>query len=202
MRDGGILAVGKHFPGSGDADPHEGLPLFSFDASDPEGRQVLPFRTAIRDFGLGALMSSHVVAPSLDPELPVTLSARAQTEHLRERLGFGGIVMTDDINMKALTKGLDPGAAAVAAIASGADMIMYLDEDVQRIHAALVRAAGDGGLPLRRLEDAVTRILERKIDLDLWSRASEGRRIEERLEEFTRLKAEGDAFLARFRASR
>jgi beta-N-acetylhexosaminidase len=190
----------------------------------------------VKEHRLAALMTSHVLAPSLDPGLPVTLSSRVQKDYLRDTLGFGGIVLTDDINMRALTEGRDPEKAAVMAIAAGADMIMYLAEDIAGIHAALVRAvqetaagaSGDGGLPTARvgglsearLDEAVTRIIEQKLLLDLWNRsrelteavitaggteargpaASEGAALGRRLEEFGRLKAEGDALLRRIKA--
>jgi beta-N-acetylhexosaminidase len=250
MRDGGILAAGKHFPGSGDGDPHDGLPVFSYDLTDPDQHQILPFRRVVSGHGLAALMTSHVLTPSLYPPSlgpgpPATLSGRVQTGYLRDFLGFRGMVMTDDINMGALTGGMSEKDAAlaarrdaVAALAAGADMIMYLAEDIEGLHGALVGAVressawdGDGGfpgyrgLPEARLDDAVTRIIEQKIRLDLWNRSGElaeaaaaaGRTaprpadttpprpaggtedaLRRRLEDFARLKAEGDLLLRRF----
>jgi len=167
MRDGGILAVGKHFPGSGDGDPHANLPLYGFDLADPDHPQILPFREAISPGGLAAVMTSHVRAPALDRERPVTLSRKAQQEYLRNTLGFRGLILTDDINMKALSEGPPAmegppvgraggsgeaapaageegsggkaGRTAAEAIAAGADMIMYLEKDIVDVHRALVR---------------------------------------------------------------
>jgi len=214
MRDGGILAAGKHFPGSGDGDPHDGLPTFGFDLRETDPPQLLPFREAVSRHRLAAVMTSHVMAPSLDPERPVTLSRAVQTDYLRNVLGFRGMVLTDDINMKALAEGRDPGRTAAEAIGAGADMFMYLEKDITGVHRSLVRAAGDGGLGGERLDEAVVRILEAKIALGLvgWAaekaaagteagpKAPDGGRRTFSAAEFARLKEDGDRLLRRFRA--
>lgn len=186
MRDGGVLAVGKHFPGSGDGDPHESLPLFAFDLGDPEELQSL--HPQIRAFGeaislgeLAAVMSSHVRAPGLDPLWPVSLSSRAQEDFLRSRLGFQGLIMTDDINMKALSGNGDPAGTAAQALAAGADIIMYLEKDIPEVHRALVQLVRDGGtggeeiVSRGRLDQAVQRILEMKIALGLLDGGDDGK---------------------------
>jgi beta-glucosidase-like glycosyl hydrolase len=160
----------------------------------PENPAVQPFAAAISEQGLTALMLSHVISPSLDENLPVTLSALAQQGFLREKLGFRGIILTDDINMKALTQDRTPEEAAVMALAAGADMIMYLN-DAPRVLSALVRAVQEGRLCEARVEEAVVRIIEEKLRLGLWLRAREltDSPLKERLEEFGRVKKEGDA---------
>jgi beta-N-acetylhexosaminidase len=204
MRDAGVLAAAKHFPGTGDADPHRGLPRLGFDMSSPEAPGLLAFREAVREQALAALMVSHVIAPALDPEQPVTFSAPAQSGFLRERMRFQGIVLTDDINMKAVTLGRSPEAAAVMAVAAGADMIMYLDEYAGNIRSALVEAVRDGSLPAARLIEAVTRILEQKIAFGLWRAsgaliAAAPAGFADRLRAFETLKKEGDALVSDLR---
>ncbi|MCL1818509.1 MAG: hypothetical protein FWG35_06225 [Spirochaetaceae bacterium] len=213
MHEGGVLAVGKHFPGTGNGDPHEILERFK--ASSPFPRdpdagglppEVLPFRDAAAEHGLSTLMVSHVVAEDLDPALPVSLSAPA-ISWIREALGFDGIVLTDDVNMKALSAGRSPEEAAVMALAAGADMIMYLDErHIRGVHAALVEAVREGRVPEERLEEAVSRILEQKIALGLWEKsralteaAGENPPFAGFREEFAERKKEGDNLAARFR---
>ncbi len=207
MRSSGVLAVGKHFPGSGKGDPHEELPLSSFGSDNPDSG-ILPFRRTISENRLAGIMISHVLVPALDPDLPVTISSRIQEGYLREVIGFEGIILTDDLNMQALTRQWDPHRAAVLALQAGADMIMYLPGDFPSIHAGLLRAIADGSLSPVRLDEAVVRILEQKLAADLWNRdpsdALPGsaygadERAARRLEGFARLKTEGDELAARF----
>jgi beta-N-acetylhexosaminidase len=208
MREAGVLAAAKHFPGTGDGDPHLGLPRLALDAGLPEAPGLLPFRAAIFEYGLPALMVSHVAAPDLDSEAPVTLSAAALGGFLREGMNFQGIILTDDINMKAVTLGRGPETAAVMAVAAGADMIMYLDEYAAKVHAALVAAVRNGNLPENRVNDAVTHILEQKIAFDLWNTSRNlvtaasvpgGPAFVNRLREFEALKKEGDALVSALR---
>jgi beta-glucosidase-like glycosyl hydrolase len=204
MREGGVLAAGKHFPGTGSGDPHEASSRLDLDIGEGGGEapEIIPFQRAIADGGLAALMVSHVLVPALDPALPVSLSAPALS-FIRQRLGFEGIILTDDINMKALIRGREPGEAAVAALAAGADMVMYLDErGVAAVHAGLVRAVREGSLPQERLDGAAARVLEQKIVLDLWRKSSEliqaaqdETALSRRGAEFSCLKKEGDALL-------
>jgi beta-N-acetylhexosaminidase len=204
MREGGVLAAGKHFPGTGSGDPHEALTRLETDLSEggEETPEILPFREAVADAGLSALMVSHVLAPGLDPLLPVSLSAPALS-FIRRRLGFAGIILTDDINMKAVSAAGGAGEAAVAAIAAGADMIMYLDErGIAAVHADLVRAAREGRLPPERLEEAAARILEQKIMLNLWKTggelrraAEDGQELSRRVAAFSRLQQESSVLL-------
>jgi beta-glucosidase-like glycosyl hydrolase len=151
-------------------------------------------------------MVSHAVFPSLDPALPVSLSSPALS-WLRRRLGFEGIILTDDVNMKAVSAGRSPEEAAVMAVAAGADMIMYLDErGVTKAHAALVNAVREERLPLARLDEAVERILEQKLKRHIWNtsrrlieEASSAPALGPRLREFVELKKEGDALTAALR---
>lgn len=216
MGEGGVLAAGKHFPGTGRGDPHEVLTRLNMAIDMEEGTDpdiegggedafpsgIFPFHRAVAGGGLAALMVSHVLVPGMDPLLPVSLSGSALS-FIRRRLGFEGIILTDDINMKAVSAGRGAQEAAVAALAAGADMIMYLDErGIRAVHSALVRAVEEGRLPRERLEEAVVRVLEQKIRLNLWKRtgelmraAEDGESLSRRGGEFSLLKKEGDALL-------
>lgn len=198
MRETGVLAAAKHFPGTGDADPHSVLPRLSPRAASPGSPGLQPFSEAVFSQGLAALMLSHAAAPGFDTELPVTLSAKVQQGFLRETLGFRGIILTDDINMKALTHDRAPEEAAVMAVAAGADMIMYLDEYAPRVRDALANAVKEGLLPETRVEEAAVRIIEEKLRLGLWLKTRDlaGRSLDTRREEFRLLKEEGDALAA------
>jgi beta-N-acetylhexosaminidase len=161
LQQQGLPACGKHFPGHGDAavDSHEDLPIV--DASPDRLAHVewVPFRAAI-DAGIDALMSCHLLVPSLDEQSPATLSSAVITDRLRGQLGFGGLVLTDDMDMKAISRRFAPGEAAARAIAAGCDGILQCGGDLDRVHAALeglVRAIEDESLPARRVDDALAR---------------------------------------------
>ncbi|HOV37424.1 MAG TPA: glycoside hydrolase family 3 N-terminal domain-containing protein [Spirochaetales bacterium] len=198
MRTAGVLGVAKHFPGSGDADPHERLPKSSAHPSDPEDPLTLPFRSLHKRGLLDALMVGHVRVPSEGIEEPATLSPRILTEILRKQWRYEGLVVTDDIRMKGLSRTEDPSDAVVRALNAGADMVMYLGGDYPTIHKNLVKAVEEGRLSLHRLDEAAGRILQAKIRYGIipdTSGASHPDRLD-RVPEFQRIKAEGDRLLS------
>jgi beta-N-acetylhexosaminidase len=121
----GILPVGKHFPGHGDtsADSHEELPVVRAVWPTLLGRELLPFRRAARE-GIPALMTAHVLYPALDRALPATLSRKILHDLLRKRLRFRGTIISDALEMKAITDRYGIGEAAVLAMAAGCDVVL------------------------------------------------------------------------------
>jgi beta-N-acetylhexosaminidase len=122
-RAGGIIPVAKHFPGLGDtlADSHEVLPrALSSDAK--READLLPFRQAIAA-GVPMVMTAHVAVPQWD-EHPATLSAVALQGWLRQRLGFAGVIITDDLEMGGITTSLPAPQGAHEALAAGADLLL------------------------------------------------------------------------------
>ncbi|MDP3047708.1 MAG: glycoside hydrolase family 3 protein [Chloroflexota bacterium] len=163
-RDGGVVACGKHFPGHGDThvDSHLDLPTVNFGWERLEAVELIPFRAAIAA-GIPTLMTAHIRFPAVD-DLPATLSAKMLEGVLRQRLGFGGLIITDALNMKAIADAYGPGEATVRAIQAGADMALTLFgvEDVRAAYRALVAAVRDGTIPERRFQAAVERVLSLK----------------------------------------
>ncbi|WP_461011825.1 glycoside hydrolase family 3 protein, partial [Streptomyces capparidis] len=169
LQESGVAACVKHFPGHGDTtvDSHHAVPTIRADAHLLAARELLPFRAALAA-GSRAVMSAHILVPALDPERPATLSPAVLTGLLRapEReggLGYDGVVITDGIEMKAIsaTYGIERGA--VLAVAAGADAICVggglADEDtVLRLRDALADAVRRGELPARRLAVAAARV--------------------------------------------
>ncbi|MFD5804046.1 glycoside hydrolase family 3 protein [Streptomyces sp. NPDC127020] len=164
MQSAGVAACTKHFPGHGDTgiDSHHAVPRIDVDASVLAERDLVPFRAAIAA-GSRAVMSAHILAPALDPDRPATLSRRILTDLLRGELGYDGLIVTDGIEMRAIsgTYGIERGSAL--AIAAGADAICVggglCDEDtVRRLSDALVEAVRSGELPEERLADAADRV--------------------------------------------
>ncbi|HET6611220.1 MAG TPA: beta-N-acetylhexosaminidase [Kofleriaceae bacterium] len=161
LRAGGIIACGKHFPGHGDTseDSHLALPVLDHDLARLEAVELLPFRRAIAA-GVPVMMTAHVVFAALEAGVPATLSAAVIAGLLRERLGFAGVIVSDDLDMKAVADGYAPGDAAVRAIAAGCDaLLLCAREDVQReSQASLVRAATDDATFRNRLASAAGRV--------------------------------------------
>ncbi|MFE2882246.1 glycoside hydrolase family 3 protein [Streptomyces sp. NPDC059272] len=164
LQAAGVAACTKHFPGHGDTavDSHHALPRIDADLSVLEQRELLPFRAAIAA-GSRAVMSAHILVPTLDPDHPATLSSRILTDLLRGRLGYDGLIVTDGMEMQAIaaTYGIERGS--VLAIAAGADAIcvgggLADDETVRRLRDALVGAVRSGELPEERLAEAAERV--------------------------------------------
>ncbi|MDG9716603.1 glycoside hydrolase family 3 protein [Streptomyces sp. DH24] len=160
----GVAACTKHFPGHGDTavDSHHALPRIDADAPVLTDRELAPFRAAIAA-GTRAVMSAHILVPALDPDRPATLSRRILTDLLRGELGYDGLIVTDGMEMQAIsgTYGIERGS--VLALAAGADAIcvgggLADDETVRRLRDALVEAVRTGELPEERLADAAERV--------------------------------------------
>ncbi|GAA1924504.1 glycoside hydrolase family 3 protein [Streptomyces durmitorensis] len=164
LQSAGVAACTKHFPGHGDTavDSHHDVPRIGVDPEVLRARDLAPFRAAIAA-GSRAVMSAHILVPSLDAEYPATLSRRILTGILREELNFDGLIVTDGMEMQAIsaTYGIERGS--VLAIAAGADAIcvgggLADDETVLRLRDALVAAVRSGELSEERLADAAARV--------------------------------------------
>jgi len=133
----GVLPVGKHFPGHGgtDADSHEVLPVVRRSRKALLAREIFPFAEAVRA-GIPALMTAHVLYPALDREAPATLSGRILTGLLREKLSFRGVVFSDALEMKAISRDYGAGKAAVMAITAGCDAVLVCRGETEQAEAA------------------------------------------------------------------
>ncbi len=164
----------KHFPGHGSshADSHLGL----VDVSATWRRDELdPYSALIQEGIVDSVMTAHVFNTQLDPTYPATLSQATITGILREELGYDGVVITDDMNMQAITSQYGFDQAAVLAVQAGADLLAYgnnlvYDPDVaQRAIAALLAAVRRGELTEERIEKSYRRMLALK---GKWARTS------------------------------
>jgi beta-N-acetylhexosaminidase len=157
----GIAACGKHFPGHGDTqvDSHLELPIVEHPVERMRQVEFLPFKAAI-DAGVATVMTAHVLAPALDEKRPATLSHRVVTGLLRGELGFEGVILSDDLEMKAIAGEYAVPAAAVLAVEAGCDGVLICSGDHQTQAAALealVHAVETGALTEKRVEDALNR---------------------------------------------
>lgn len=158
----GIVATFKHFPGHGDTaeDSHSGLAVNHKDRTALENCEWLTFRSATaRDM----VMVGHIALPEVTGNMtPATMSYEIVTEILKENLGFSGLVITDSMQMGAITKSYDSGEAAVAALQAGCDIIL-MPQNLPDAFAAVMAAVEDGTLGVQWLNDTVLRILEFKV---------------------------------------
>lgn len=165
LRDQGILAAAKHFPGHGAAagDSHDGSVQYSAELSALMAAELQPFIRAIGE-GIPFILMGHITVSGADSSgLPATLSHYFVTEILREKLGFDGIVITDAMNMGAITARFAPGEAAVMAILAGVDVIL-MSENFDEAAAAVLTALEDGTIAPERIHGALRRILRTKIE--------------------------------------
>jgi beta-N-acetylhexosaminidase len=124
----------------------------------------VPFRAAI-DADVAFIMTAHVLVPSLDEERPATLSRRIVQDLLRDELGFQGAILSDDLEMKAISSAWPVPDAAVQAVTAGCDGLLICGGDVEtqaRTLEALVYAVEQDRIPYKRLEDAHTRLRRAK----------------------------------------
>jgi beta-N-acetylhexosaminidase len=161
----GVVACGKHFPGHGDTgtDSHKELPIVTASAEVLFERELPPFRHAIAN-GLASIMTAHVVYPALDAERPATLSPVILTGLLRKQWGFDGVIVTDDLEMRAIVDHHGIGDAAVQAFLAGADILLICKDRDGAVTAmeAVRKAVESGIIPPDRLDASVRRILQLK----------------------------------------
>lgn len=196
VQDAGALACAKHFPGHGDTatDSHIGLPVVDVSRERLLNLELVPFRAAVES-RVGSIMSAHIALPQIDPTpaapvrqlsekeatrsefvsqtevagevtVPGTLSPRILTGLLREELRFGGIVVTDAMNMAGVAARYTPGEAAVRAVLAGADMVIK-SADTDAAVSGLREAVRNGRLSVARIDHSVTKILRAKARLGL-----------------------------------
>ncbi|MCU1656865.1 MAG: glycoside hydrolase, family 3 domain protein [Pseudonocardiales bacterium] len=154
----GVAACVKHFPGHGDtnADSHHGVATITRSRHELDARELVPFRAAI-DGGVRCVMTGHLAVPALDSTL-TTVSPVITSDLLRTSLGFDGVVMTDALEMRALSDQMGLAEGVVCSLAAGADAIetgagQYPDL-VSAVPDAVVRAVRDGRLAASRVGSA------------------------------------------------
>lgn len=163
----GVLTCLKHFPGHGSAAGDTHLGFVDVTATWHE-RELAPFRDLIAAGDCDAVMSAHVCHHRLDPARPATLSRAILTGLLRERLGFAGVIVSDDLEMRAITSRFGLEEAVLGAIAAGVDVLCFgnnLTYDpaiAAKVVAVLVAAVEGGRLSTARLDDSCRRILALK----------------------------------------
>ena len=166
LQGAGLAACGKHFPGHGDTstDSHFELPLVEHPPGRLRAIEFEPFRAAIAE-RVAFIMTAHVLLPSLDDTTPATLSPNVVQSLLRDELKFEGVILSDDLEMKAVSAHYPVPDAAVQAIQAGCDAVLVCQGNVDlqaRTLEALVKAVESGRIPARRCDDAFMRLKRTK----------------------------------------
>ena len=161
LQGGGVAACAKHFPGHGDTDvdSHLDLPTVEHSRSRLEDVELRPFRKAI-EAGVASIMTAHVLVRALDEEVPATLSPRVIDGLLRRELKYDGVVVSDDLEMKAVAKRWAPGPLAVLAAKAGCDLLPVCathDMQVESLEG-LVKAVESGEISWKAMDEACGRM--------------------------------------------
>ncbi|WP_088051206.1 beta-N-acetylhexosaminidase [Virgibacillus dakarensis] len=172
----GIISVIKHFPGHGDTsvDSHLELPRVNKSLKELHRLELIPFERAIQN-GADVVMVAHILLPKIDPEFPSSMSPKIIDGILRNQFAFSGVVMTDDMTMKAITDNFDIGQAAVESVKAGNDMILVAHgyHNVITVIKALEDAVHNGELTEERINESVSRIIHLKRKYDISNRQTE-----------------------------
>ena len=162
LQQAGVAACAKHFPGHGDTseDSHLALPTLGVDEQTLLARELVPFAAAVAA-GTASVMTSHILVPAVDAEAPATLSAPVLSL-LRDRLGFGGVLVSDALDMAGASAEHGIPEAAVRSLVAGVDLLCLGPEHpvdaVRETQSAIVAAVGDGRLSRDRLAEAASRV--------------------------------------------
>lgn len=170
LEDGGVMAVGKHFPGHGSSseDSHKTLPVINKTLQEINTCEMVPFRKFI-DAGLSGILTAHLLVPSIEGgKAPTSLSADCVNTILRGDLGFDGLIFTDALNMKGATQMLK-GSACVNALMAGNDVLL-MPENIAAEIAAVQRAVANGTLSQQTIDERCKKMLRYKYALELTSR--------------------------------
>ena len=171
FNDGGVISMGKHFPGYGSiaTDAHKGTAHIVKSVEELEREDLVPFKAIIND-GVQAMMSGHVIVDAIDPKYPATLSETMLGGYLRGKLGFNGIIMTDAMRMKAIQDNYGTGPASVMAIKAGCNLVLLRGDfnHFKEGYDAILAAAKSGEISEEVIDNCVMKLLETKKNAGLF----------------------------------
>ena len=167
LREQGVMPVFKHFPGHGATagDTHEGYAQADRTLEELKERELVPFARAAQERA-ECIMAAHIAVPEVTGIEPASLSPAMLTGVLRNDLGFQGLIVTDALNMGAVTEHYTSREAAVAALKAGADLLL-MPEDFESAYEGVLTAVETGEISEERLNQSVLRILEQKERMDM-----------------------------------
>lgn len=159
LEEVGVTACMKHFPGQGDAngDTHEGLASSDRTLEEIKATELQPF-VAGMEAGAQMIMVGHFTVPAIDEDnTPASLSKKVITDLLREEMGYNGVVITDALNMSAISEYYDSAQACIMAFKAGADMVL-MPEDFEAAYEGVLAAVKDGTISEARINDSLRRV--------------------------------------------
>ncbi|MEO8513543.1 MAG: glycoside hydrolase family 3 N-terminal domain-containing protein [Ignavibacteria bacterium] len=170
LQDGKVIATAKHFPGHGDTDidSHNDLPQLNFTMDRMNSIELVPFKNAI-EHNVMSVMIAHLAFPELEttPNIPASLSPSIVQGLLIDKMGFGGLVVTDALNMKGITKYFSTSEVAVMCVKAGIDLILMPLDEVTTINA-IESAVNSGQITEERINRSAEKILKAKEWLGLF----------------------------------
>lgn len=193
LQQNGVAATAKHFPGHGDTavDSHLGLPEVPHDKERLLEVELYPFQKAM-DHGIDAIMTAHVTFPKIDGNkvisqkdgteisIPATLSRPVLTDLMRDEMGYDGVVMTDAMNMNAISDHFGSVDAAIRAINAGADIVL-MPVGLEAVVSGVLEAVENGEIEQEEIDQSVKRILTLKVERGIF-KTEETTNREEQLE--------------------
>jgi len=170
LRAASVMAVAKHFPGHGAAaqDSHKTLPEINVSTAELAATHLIPFKAAAA-LSVPAIMTAHILYPALDAANPATLSPAVLSGLLKRDLGFGGLVVTDSLDMRAITSRRTIARAAAAALKAGADVLLIGKGDPRAAVREIAAQVRSGAISADRLNDAYRKVVAAKRAAGLFS---------------------------------
>jgi beta-N-acetylhexosaminidase len=172
LQDGKVIATAKHFPGHGDTkiDSHNDLPVLNFSMDRLNKIELVPFKNAIKN-NVKSIMIAHLSFPELEkqPNVPASLSQKIVQDLLIDQLGFKGLIVTDALNMKGITKYFSTSEVALMCVKAGIDLILMPIDEEETINA-IENAFNKGVITEERINRSVEKILAAKKWLGLYDK--------------------------------
>lgn len=169
LQDHGVMACAKHFPGHGDTDvdSHKDLPIIRHSKQRLDSIELYPFKNLIQH-GVQSVMVAHLHIPALDatPNLPITLSKSAVTDLLTKKMGFKGLIFTDALNMRGVTKHYEDGETDLKALLAGNDVLL-VPQDIPAAKRKIYEAVEKKLITWKEIDGHVEKILRAKYRLGL-----------------------------------
>ena len=162
----GVIGMLKHFPGHGATagDTHEGYAYTDASLEEMKANELVPFADGI-EAGVDVIMVGHISCPQVaGDDLPASLSEKMTTQILRQEMGYDGFLITDAMNMGAVSENYSSSEAAVAAIRAGIDMIL-MSQDFQQAYEGILNAVESGELTEERIDESLRRITALKLKI-------------------------------------
>lgn len=173
LKEGNMIATGKHFPGRGhsDVDAHYELPVIDVDYETMMNRELLPYKVLIEEDLLPSIMIAHSIYPAFDNENVATVSHKIVTGLLREKLGFKGVITTDSMTMGALALRYGVANACAMSLVAGCDLILMKAENslVEETISKIKSFIFDGKLTVEDIDEKLLRILKMKYEYGMFT---------------------------------